>query len=499
MLVTNQVLEQSGIAFGTSGARGLVEQFTPDVCAAFTLAFVESLKNQFTFDSFAIAIDNRPSSYAMAQACSKTLTQIGIHVEYYGVVPTPALAYAAMQKNIPSIMVTGSHIPFDRNGLKFYRPDGEISKQDEQAILSAEVAFTSFDNDSSNSNANSSSSSSSSSSLNLSNENTLPELIIDDSAAQAYIERYTSLFDSPVLSGKKIGIYEHSSAGRDLYQPLFEALGAQVVSLERSDVFVPIDTEAVSDEDKKKAKDWSALHQFDAIFSTDGDGDRPLISDEQGNWLRGDILGLLCAKQLNVEALAIPVSCNTSIELSAAFKHVTRSKIGSPYVIAEFAELAKKYSSVAGFEANGGFLLGTDTVINNKILKALPTRDAVLPAIMLLAASQQTGNISSLVSACSVRFSASDRIKNFATEKSQQLIRDYADTPEQLLTALGFNDVKVTSVDLTDGLRMTLSTEEVIHLRPSGNAPELRCYAESTNDDSAQQLVVQVLSKVIEL
>ena len=66
-------------------------------------------------------------------------------------------------------------------------------------------------------------------------------------------------------------------------------LGAEVVSLERSDEFVPIDTEAVGEEDKAKARRWSVDYQLDAIFSTDGDGDRPLVADEQGEWLRGDI------------------------------------------------------------------------------------------------------------------------------------------------------------------------------------------------------------------
>ncbi len=71
----------------------------------------------------------------------KLLEQLGLEVVYYGVVPTPALAYVSMQDNIPCIMVTGSHIPFDRNGLKFYRPDGEITKTDEQAILDSSVEF----------------------------------------------------------------------------------------------------------------------------------------------------------------------------------------------------------------------------------------------------------------------------------------------------------------------------------------------------------------------
>lgn len=474
MLITKEVIAQSGVAFGTSGARGLVEQFSSDVCAAFTFAFVDSLKTEFSFDTLAIGIDNRPSSYAMAQACSAALSALSINTLYCGVLPTPALAYAAMQRDIPCIMVTGSHIPFDRNGLKFYRPDGEISKADEQAILNSAATFEALTQ--------------------------LPELTIDSIASAEYVERYLTLFDKPFLSGKKIGIYEHSSAGRDLYQALFEKLGAEVISLERSDEFVPIDTEAVSAEDQLKAQTWSKKYQFDAIFSTDGDGDRPLISDEKGNWLRGDILGLLCAQALNADALAIPVSCNTSIELSKAFKHVTRTRIGSPYVIAEFERLAKNYDAVAGFEANGGFLLGSDTSINEQTLTALPTRDALLPAIMLLALSvEKNCTISALVDACSVRFSASDRIKNFATEKSKAIIKQYTTDADNLITQLGFNNVTVNSIDTTDGLRIALSDNNIIHLRPSGNAPELRCYAESTDESEAKALVKQVLTNVIGL
>jgi len=470
LLKSNVVLAESGVVFGTSGARGLVEQFTPNVCAAFSLAFLDTLKGDFIFNCLAIAIDNRPSSHGMAKACAAALKQQGIEVIYYGVIPTPALAFAAMKRKIPSIMVTGSHIPFDRNGLKFYRPDGEISKKDESSIINSNAQFTALD--------------------------VLEELTTSNLAATEYIQRYTSLFDKPFLTGKHIGIYEHSSAGRDLYQALFEELGAKVTSLERSDKFVPIDTEAVSEEDQLKAINWSKEYSFDAIFSTDGDGDRPLIADENGAWLRGDILGLLCAKQLGVEALAVPVSCNTSIELSNAFKKVERTKIGSPYVIAEFDRLSKQFTSVAGFEANGGFLLGADTHINNKSLKALPTRDALLPAIMLLAASTDKKSISDLVEEGTLRFSASDRIKNFATEKSQQLINTYSDDASTLIDLLGFEGVSVSNIDVTDGLRLTLSDDNIIHLRPSGNAPELRCYAESTNNEKAKQLVEQVLKAV---
>jgi phosphomannomutase len=339
---SRDIIKNSGIAFGTSGARGLVSDFTPEVCAAFTVSFLTVMQQQFSFDTIALAIDNRPSSYQMAQACAAALKGKGIDTVFYGVVPTPALAYQSMSDYVPAIMVTGSHIPFDRNGLKFYRPDGEITKEDENAIVQAEASFGYIKTE---------------------------ELLTSSLAAENYIARYTSLFSTPFLKNKRIGIYEHSSAGRDLYKPLFNALGATVISLARSDEFVPIDTEAVSEDDSRKAIKWAKELQLDAIFSTDGDGDRPLISDENGNWLRGDVLGLLCSLELTADAVAVPVSCNSIISSHNYFKHVMRTKIGSPYVIAAFAELAANYDCVVGFEANGVFYWAVMSLLTSTCLE----------------------------------------------------------------------------------------------------------------------------------
>lgn len=469
-LKSSTLIAGSGIAFGTSGARGLVVDFTAEVCAAFTHAFVAVMQREFSFTHMALAIDNRPSSLGMAQACAAALQQAGIEPLYYGVVPTPALAYKAMQDKMPCIMITGSHIPFDRNGLKFYRPDGEITKADEAAILAVNVEFSPLPS--------------------------LPQLLALPGAADAYCSRYLSLFSADLLAGKRIGIYEHSSAGRDLYAPLLRQLGAEVVSLERSDEFVPIDTEAVGEEDKAKARRWSAEYRLDAIFSTDGDGDRPLVADEQGEWLRGDILGLLCADALGIEAVAIPVSCNTAVASCGRFAKVALTRIGSPYVIAEFAELAKSYQRIAGFEANGGFLLGSDIELAGKPLAALPTRDAVLPALMLLAAAGQ-GAISPLVAALPQRFTHSDRIQNFPTARSQAILAAGKADPRALLSQLGFDGAGVAGVDSTDGLRITLSDGCIVHLRPSGNAPELRCYAEAGDTQIAYRIVAKTLADIV--
>ncbi|MEM5507128.1 phosphomannomutase [Shewanella frigidimarina] len=466
MLVSHEVIEHSNIAFGTSGARGLVTDFTPDVCAAFTVSFIETMRFSFTFDTIAFAIDNRPSSKAMAQACTVAAQQLGLQVIYYGVIPTPALANQAMSLSIPSIMVTGSHIPFDRNGLKFYRPDGEISKSDESSIINGQFTFEPLD--------------------------TLVDLVEDKIAATAYITRYSNLFDTQWLKGKRVGIYQHSSAGRDIYPALFEQLGAEVVLIGRSDTFVPIDTEAVSEADSQKAIEWTEQYQLDALFSTDGDGDRPMLADEHGHWLRGDILCLLCAQALKIDALAIPVSCNTAVELSDSFNFVMRTKIGSPYVIAAFSSLHGIYDSYAGFEANGGFLLGSDISINQQVLTALPTRDAILPVLMALYMSQHS-SVSALTANLPMRFTHSDRLTEFAISKSQQII-DYGNKyPNKLLALLGLGDDTLQHFNSVDGLRFTLTSGDVVHLRPSGNAPEFRCYTESHTHEKARELVNHVL------
>ncbi|MEF1339188.1 phosphomannomutase, partial [Vibrio rotiferianus] len=193
--------------------------------------------------------------------------------------------------------------------------------------------------------------------------------------------------------------------------------------------------------------------------------------------------------------LAVPVSCNTIIAESPEFEAVSKTRIGSPYVIAEFSELAKTYKRIAGFEANGGYLLGSDVSVNGKSLKALPTRDAVLPALMLLSLAKKS-SVESLVSNLPQRFTHSDRIQNFATEKSLSILESGLQNTEQLLDKLGFENLDASSIDNTDGLRIELSNNTIIHLRPSGNAPELRCYAEAEQMEEAITLVEQVLNNV---
>lgn len=477
-----ELMAQSGVAFGTSGARGLVSQMSDRVCWVYTRGFLQYLaasENLPPGSDVAIAGDLRPSTPRIMAAIADAVVQAGHRPVLCGYIPSPAVALHGLRAGVPAIMVTGSHIPADRNGIKFNKPTGEILKDDEAGIRAqwVEIPAAHFTED---------------------GALRAPFAAALDSHPEAvrhYAARYVDFFGRDALRGRRIGVYAHSAVGRDVVAEVFAALGAEVTQLARSEAFVPVDTEAIRDEDVALARDWSREFGFDAIVSTDGDSDRPLIADETGAWLRGDIAGILCARFLGADAIATPVSCNTAVELCGWFSQVRRTRIGSPWVIAAMADAETSGATqVMGYEANGGFLLHSPVWRQGRMLAPLPTRDALIVLLALnVAAQEQDVPLSALRSALPQRVTASDRLANFATEKSRAIMAHFdsgdANTDVQRLEAtFGALAGPLATVDRTDGLRMVAVSGDILHLRPSGNAPEFRCYTEADSAERAAHL-----------
>jgi phosphomannomutase len=477
----SELMESCGVKFGTSGARGLATDMTDRVCYVYTLAFIQFLENSGKIVAgakIAIAGDYRPSSPRIMAAVAMAVSDAGYQPVNCGFIPTPAVALYAMNLNIASIMVTGSHIPDDRNGIKFYKPEGEVLKSDEQALSASEVKIA-------NGQFNASGS--------ANQAYALPA--VEQVAYRLFVQRYLDFFPANCLSGKRIAVYQHSTVARDMMAEIITGLGAEVSCLGRSEAFIPVDTEAIRPEDVELAHQWAAESGFDCIVSADGDGDRPLISDEKGNWLRGDVAGILCARYLGASCIATPVSCNSAVEKSGWFERVDRTRIGSPFVIAAMDNaVAEGADNVVGYEANGGFLTATDIKVGSHILSALPTRDAIIvPLTIILLATQADVSISTLLTRLPQRFTSSGRLKAFPTELSQSRLAalNSGDSNSDIAAAealLGAEFGAVTATDATDGIRITFSSEEVVHLRPSGNAPELRCYNEAATEARAIEM-----------
>ena len=494
-----EVMKQSGVAFGTSGARGLVTAMTDRVCYVYARSFIKYCEASYKCDhTIAIAGDLRPSTERILKALVKAGEDSSWKVIYCGRIPSPAIALYGIDKALPTIMVTGSHIPADRNGIKFNHPQGEITKKDEQGIVSQSVDF-----DESIFDANGM----------LKNAPALPA--VEAEAEENYVKRYPAFFGTKALSGLTIGVYQHSAVGRDIVVKVLESLGATVKPFARSETFIPVDTEAIRKEDEDLAREFAHKDFVDAIFSTDGDSDRPLLADDVGMWLRGDVLGILAAQALGIKRIATPVSCNTSLEKSGSFEKICRTRIGSPYVIAGMESLVDANDasvSVAGYEANGGFLLQTSLTRSfedgaTRTLPALPTRDALLPMIaVMVMVREQKMCVVDLLKKLPKRFTVSDRLKEFPTEVSKAKL---AEIREKKLGAKLFGSLtakpskfkpkdgpaptpfhgEVVSIDETDGYRMEFDSGDIVHLRPSGNAPEFRCYVETEAKDRSAELL----------
>ncbi len=464
----------TSLKFGTSGLRGLVTDLNGLPAYAYTRAFAALLQEDGSAAAangvVLVGRDLRASSPEIARLCCAALHDAGLVPLDCGALPTPALAAHGMRHGLPAIMVTGSHIPEDRNGLKFYRAQGEINKQDEAGILAlhARLALTELPADARSARA-------------------APP---DTDLLAAYRSRSLDFFGPGFLQGLTIGVYQHSSVARDVIMAVLEGLGARAVPLGRADRFIPVDTEALRPEDEVLARRWAAEQALDAIVSTDGDADRPLIADATGAFLRGDLVGAITARFLRAGAIVTPVTSNSALEACGAFARVLRTRVGSPFVIEGIAEaLAAGAQVVVGFEANGGVLLGSDVERKGRTLAALPTRDALLPILCCLGAMvEQAQPLAQIAAGFGFKSAASNRLQEIPSAQSAAFLQRLDQEPsfrDDLLAPLG----GVAEVSARDGVRLIARNGEVVHFRASGNAPELRVYVEAADAARAEDLL----------
>nr|WP_196108579.1 MULTISPECIES: phosphomannomutase [unclassified Ochrobactrum] len=457
----------TSLKFGTSGLRGLADELNGLPAYAYSLAFVGMLSEAGKLhrgDKVFVGRDLRPSSSDIAALCMAAIEDAGFQPVDCGVLPTPALSNYAILQQAPSIMVTGSHIPDDRNGLKFYRADGEIDKNDESAISDAYAALP----------------------ANLAFRH-LHDAPYGSDAIDLYVNRYVGFLGHESLRGLRVGVYQHSSVARDLIVRILTELGSEAVPLGRSDVFVPVDTEALRSEDIELLDQWAKESRFDAIVSTDGDADRPLIADGKGRFVRGDLVGAITARWLGVKTIVTPVTSNSALEEN--FERVIRTRVGSPYVIEGMTQaVAGGAPAVVGFEANGGVLLGTDINRGGHVLAALSTRDALLPILGSLGSIKETGKpLSDIAASFHFRTALSDRLQNVPQEKSLAFLSLIAN--EATRSALFQIDEPIVRTEAIDGVKLFFHSGNAIHYRASGNAPELRCYVEASRESQAKTLL----------
>lgn len=522
------------LAFGTSGVRALVTDMTDMECYINTRGFIKYLLETNEIkegDKIVFGGDLRSSTPRIMSAVYKAIIDENCQSLYCGFVPTPALSLYAWDKNHPAIMITGSHIPDDRNGIKFIKSLSEVLKTDEDEILrNVEIARKEEYNKSENDSL-----------FNMDGNFkitiSLPTESEEKITLAQFKERYVSLFQSDILKGKKVIVYEQSAVGRDFLKDVLSSLGAEVIGIERSDKFIPIDTEKMPDSVINSMKKWAEEYKPFAIVSLDGDSDRPILTDENGSFLSGDLLGLLVSLYLKPEFVSLPISSNDAAvsllkDLNIEF---VLTKIGSPYCIAAMNKklFINPDSKVVSWERNGGYLLGNNWEINDRPIKQLPTRDSILPMLIAMVyAIREDVSLSRLIDTkLPHRVITSDSIdnhtegcKDYTSETGKIIINNFS-TKKIKIEQINFkgenveivpdddksNEIKdesikiksrlelyfntelgyapVSSINYIDGIRICFENNDVVHLRPSSNASEFRMYVTTDNINHAHKII----------
>jgi phosphomannomutase len=549
--------EPTVLKFGTSGRRGRVVDLTQlevYINAKGELQYLKSLPTEqggiVEGDPFYYASDLRPSSFRfvdeeqgrgeIAQAIERAIQDAGMRPINLGRIPTPALTFYATGNGKGSMMITGSHIPFDRNGYKTNSCKGELLKKDEPPIehfveaVRQQLYWQPFSESSFDERGM----------FKSGHRDLSPEV---DHGRQAFIERYTHFFGGRTLQGRRLIVYQHSAVGRDLLVDLLRGFGAEVIPMGRSESFVPVDTENIDDRQVQLLQSFvdEAFREHgavDAVLSTDGDSDRPLILGvkpvpadpgaalPQVQFLGGDLVGMVVAEFLRADSVVVPISCNDAVDRGILGPLVeAKTRIGSPFVIAAMEKAkAKGKKRVCGWEANGGFLTGSDIEKDGRVLKALPTRDAVLPILSVLFAAAGLGHtLYGLFARLPARYSKAALLKNFPRSAGLRIIARFSPSHPDIREAVftgkhvrwldeeqgeipttsdldqeacalrrdlsrffsphqGFGEIH--RINYTDGIRIFFSNEDIAHVRPSGNADELRIYAVADSQSRADEI-----------
>ncbi len=343
-----------GKYFGTDGIRGkfndkLPIDLTLKIGMAAAKVFTEVTENPVV----CIAKDPRESSNPIEQALIAGLTAGGVDVETFGVVTTPVISYMVLneKKYIAGIMISASHNPYYDNGIKFFGANGkklseDLSDKIEAAIDANEFAFGS----------------------------NLGKVTYNETAKEKYISYLVSLGID--LNGVNLGIDGANGASFEIGPEVFKRLGANVTQIATEPNGININDGVGSTHPEQLSK-LVIEQKLDYGFAFDGDGDRIMLVDQDGEVLDGDYIIYLITKKLKEEGkLANNISVGTvmaNLGFKAALEKLavefSETAVGDRFVMQRIDELA---ASVGG-EQSGHIILP----------ELLPTGDGILTAVYL--------------------------------------------------------------------------------------------------------------------
>jgi phosphomannomutase/phosphoglucomutase len=442
--------------FGTNGIRGVVnKELTPEMA----IKVGSAIGTFFGRKKLLVGHDARTSGPMFAKAVIAGLTATGCNVFFAGMAPTPALQYAVRNHCMDGcVIITASHNPPHYNGIKVIWNDGiEISHEQE-----IEIENIYFENKQVLAEWNE-----------LGAKHELAEVNAE------YIEAIKKHVDTAKIAKNQyhVVVDAANSVGALTAPQLLRELGCKVTSVNANiDGTFPGRPPEPRPENLKEIAVTVKAVGADLGVAFDGDADRSIFIDENGEVYWGDKTFALIAKYFwreNPHAkIVTPVSSSTLIkDVADANKgEIVWTKVGSVTV----SQTMKKLKAKLGGEENGGVFYGPHQSV----------RDGAMTTALILDIMARTGEkLSMLISEQPQYFLEKGKVECPEDKKEKVL--------EKLL-----EQVKGLNISTIDGVKIWFEDKSVILVRPSGTEPIYRLYAEAKNQEKALKLVKDYSSKL---
>ena len=342
--------------FGTDGIRAAAGQFPldPTTIHAVGLALAHHLGDS---PHVLIGQDTRESSGWIAAVLTSGLVAGGASVESAGVIPTPAVAFLARaHKFAAGIVISASHNPWVDNGIKLFGPDGYKLPDATELAIEAEI-FRCLK------------------SKNLETRNSNLEPHINEADRVEYIHSLLAAVPNLSLDGHRIVIDCANGAASAIAPQLFAELGGgEVILTHASPNGRNINENCGALYPKTVAAE--VVQQYATMGITfDGDADRALFADENGNVVNGDAVLLLAARDLAARGLltnsTVVATTMSNMGLEAALKRsgikMLRASVGDKYVLEQMLATG----AALGGEQSGHILFTGRSTTGDGLLTAL--------------------------------------------------------------------------------------------------------------------------------
>lgn len=439
--------------FGTNGIRGV---FSEDFSLEFVHDMILAIATYFKKGPILVGYDGRESSQIIAKVVCSAINYSGLDCNDAGLVPTPCLEYAVKELGYSGgIMITASHNPPQYNGIKPAAKDGvEISREDELII---EDIFL-------NKNW-------------IKNPSKYGITGKENKAIDVYVNGIISHIGAQKIKSKNLKVVlDLGNGAQAVTAPIFcKLVGCKIFLInEKIDGLFPGRGSEPTPQNLSELSKVVRENKADLGIAFDGDGDRSIFCDNNGEILTGDKSALVLTKfilQKNPNSLVVTcLNSSSNIELVANEfnSQVIRTKVGS-------VEVSRKMvptNALIGFEENGGFMFGK----HNQVRDGCMTLALMLD---LLAKSEKT--LSELISELPPSFTTKDKVA-CSQENSKKLIQSLKE--------------EFPNSDITDGIKITANSKNWVMIRPSGTEPIVRIYGESESQQKLDTLMSKYIQKV---